>query len=71
MTNKIAFICTTHQSRKHRPNGFDLFNNYLESLYSNCEYPFKLFAFDNASEEDKFWKFVTRNVNYNEQCKLP
>ena len=53
MMNKIAFICTTHQSKKHRPNGFDLFNNYLESLYSNCEYPFKLFAFDNASE-DKF-----------------
>ena len=51
--DKIAFICTTHQSRKHRPNGFDLFNSYLESLYSSCKYPFKLFAFDNASEDIK------------------
>ena len=53
MTNKIAFICTTHQSKKHRPNGFNLFNNYLESIYLSCKYPFKLFAFDNTSE-DKF-----------------
>ncbi len=49
--NKIAFICTTHQSQKHRPNGFSLFNDYLESLYLNCEYEFKLFAFDNASQD--------------------
>jgi GT2 family glycosyltransferase len=49
--SKIAFICTTHQSQKHRPNGFDLFNNYLESLYLSCEYSFKLFAFDNSSED--------------------
>ena len=51
--NKVGFVCTTHQSKKHRPNGFDLFNDYLESLYINCKHPFKLFAFDNASE-DKF-----------------
>ena len=63
MTNKIAFICTTHQSKKHRPNGFDLFNNYLESLYLSCKYPFKLFAFDNASED----KFEIENPSSNLQ----
>ena len=48
---KVGFVCATHQSVKHRPNGFDLFNNYIQSLYTNCEYPFKLFAFDNASDD--------------------
>ena len=50
---KVAFVCALHQSKTHRPNGFELFNNYLESIFRSCEYPFKLFAFDNASD-DKF-----------------
>ena len=50
---KIAFVCALHQSKTHRPNGFELFNDYLVSIYTSCKYPFKLFAFDNASE-DKF-----------------
>ena len=50
---KIAFVCALHQSKTHRPNGFELFNDYLTSIYTSCEYPFKLFAFDNSSD-DKF-----------------
>ncbi|MBC8428467.1 hypothetical protein H8D04_01145 [bacterium] len=50
---KIAFVCAFHQSKIHRPNGFELFNEYIKSIYSSCNYPFKLFAFDNASD-DKF-----------------
>ena len=51
--SRVGFICTTHQSVKHRANGFQLFNDYLQSLYTCCEHPFNLYAFDNASE-DKF-----------------
>jgi len=51
--NKVGFVCTTHQSTKHRANGFDLFNDYLGSLYTCCKRSFNLYAFDNASE-DKF-----------------
>ena len=50
---KVAFVCALHQSKTHRPNGFELFNDYLTSIYTSCEYPFKLFAFDNSSD-DKF-----------------
>jgi len=50
---KIAFVCAIHQSKTHRLNGFELFNELLGSLYISCEYPFKIFAFDNASD-DKF-----------------
>lgn len=48
---KVGFICTTHQSAKHRVNGFELFNDYLQSLYTNCKHTFSLYAFDNASED--------------------
>lgn len=51
--NRVGFVCTIHQSVKHRSNGFDLFNNYLQSLYTCCERSFNLYVFDNASE-DKF-----------------
>ena len=51
--SKVGFVCTTHQSLMHRPNGFQLFNNYLQSLYNSCKHSFNLYAFDNASE-DKF-----------------
>ena len=54
---KVAFVVALHQSEKHRHNGFELFNSYLESIYKSCRYPFKVFAFDNASEE----KFVVEN----------
>ena len=50
---KVAFVVALHQSDEHRPNGFELFNNYLISIYESCEYPFKIFAFDNQSQ-DKF-----------------
>ena len=50
---KVAFVCAIHQSETHRPNGFELFNDYLVSIYTSCKYPFKLFAFDNESD-DKF-----------------
>jgi GT2 family glycosyltransferase len=50
---KVAFVCTIHQSETHRPNGFKLFNDYLVSIYTSCKYPFKLFVFDNESD-DKF-----------------
>ena len=50
---KVAFVVALHQSKTHRPNGFELFNDYLASVYSYCQYPFKLFAFDNSSD-DKF-----------------
>tara|TARA_Y100001963_G_C6787335_1_gene453568 strand:+ start:3916 stop:4620 length:705 start_codon:yes stop_codon:yes gene_type:complete len=50
---KVAFVCALHQSKAHRPQGFELFNNYLESIYRSCKYPFAVFAFDNAST-DKF-----------------
>ena len=50
---KVAFVCALHQSEIHRPNGFELFNNYLNSIYTSCKYPFKIFAFDNQSD-DKF-----------------
>mgnify|MGYP003136124129 FL=1 len=48
---KVAFVCALHQSKAHRPQGFELFNNYLESIYKSCKYPFTVFAFDNASTE--------------------
>ena len=50
---KVAFVVALHQSKTHRPNGFELFNDYLASVYSYCQYPFKIFAFDNESD-DKF-----------------
>ena len=50
---KVAFVVALHQSDIHRPNGFELFNSYLESVFTSCQYPFKIFAFDNASQ-DKF-----------------
>ena len=50
---KVAFVVALHQSKTHRLNGFELFNELLGSLYISCEYPFKIFAFDNASD-DKF-----------------
>jgi len=50
--SKVGFICTTHQSDKHRANGFALFNQYVESLYTNCKHPFNLYSFDNASEDE-------------------
>ena len=50
---KVAFVCALHQSKAHRPNGFELFNDYLRSIYTSCKYPFKIFAFDNTSD-DKF-----------------
>ena len=49
---KVAFVCALHQSETHRPNGFELFNDYLTSIYTSCKYPFKLFAFDNASDDE-------------------
>ena len=49
---KVAFVVALHQSKTHRPNGFELFNNYLTSIYTSCEYPFKLFAFDNSSDDN-------------------
>ena len=54
---KIAFVCALHESKAHRPNGFELFNNYLVSIYTSCKYPFKLFAFDNQSDH----KFEVEN----------
>lgn len=50
---KVAFVCALHQSKAHRPNGFELFNDYMTSIYTSCKYPFKIFAFDNQSD-DKF-----------------
>ena len=50
--SKVGFICTTHQSVKHRANGFALFNQYVESLYTNCKHAFNLYSFDNASEDE-------------------
>ena len=47
---KVAFVCALHQSKVHRPNGFELFNDYLASIYTSCKYPFKIFAFDNQSD---------------------
>ena len=47
---KVAFVCAMHQSKTHRPNGFELFNNYLASIYTSCKYPFKIFAFYNQSD---------------------
>ena len=62
--DKIAFICTTHQSNKHRPNGFHLFNQYVESLYNNCEYSFNLYAFDNASEDNVEVEYMPENFKF-------
>ena len=62
--DKIAFICTTHQSNKHRPNGFHLFNQYVESLYNNCEYSFNLYAFDNASEDNVEVDYMPENFKF-------
>ena len=56
---KVAFVCAIHQSEAHRPNGFELFNDYLESIYTSCKYPFKLFVFDNESDD----KFEVENFN--------
>jgi hypothetical protein len=47
---KIAFVCAVHESVEHRPTGFTMFNNYFKSLRESCKYPFKLFAYDNASK---------------------
>ena len=59
---KVAFVCALHQSKVHRPNGFELFNDYLASIYTSCKYPFKIFAFDNQSDV-KFEKaFCFTNV---------
>ena len=52
INNKIGFVCTIHQSDAHRPNGFELFNNFVESLYQSCEYPFMLYVFDNGSTDE-------------------
>ena len=38
---KVAFVVALHQSKTHRPNGFELFNDYLVSIYTSCKYPFK------------------------------
>jgi len=54
---KVAFVVALHQSKLHRPNGFELFNDYIGSVYDSCEYPFKVFAFDNQSDH----KFEVEN----------
>jgi len=48
---KVAFVVALHQSKTHRANGFQLFNSYIGSIYESCEYPFKVFAFDNQSDD--------------------
>ena len=62
---KVAFVVALHQSKLHRPNGFELFNDYIGSVYDSCEYPFKVFAFDNQSDH----KFEVENQpdNWKEQ----
>ena len=52
-SKKVGFVCTIHQSDAHRPNGFELFNDFVQSLFLSCEYPFILYVFDNGST-DKF-----------------
>jgi len=46
----IGFICVMHKS-KFRPNGFELINNFIKSLYEFCKKDFTLYLFDNGSDE--------------------
>ena len=66
---KVAFVCALHQSEIHRPNGFELFNNYLNSIYTSCKYPFKIFAFDNQSD-DKFEVELRNLINRFPESKI-
>lgn len=46
----IGFICIMHKS-KLRPNGFELINNFIKTLYEFCKKDFILYLFDNESDE--------------------
>ena len=48
---KIGIVCVMHKS-KNRPNGFELINDFIESLYKFCDKEFILYLFDNASTEE-------------------
>ena len=46
---KVGLVVAIHESEKHRPNGMYLFSQYIDAIFHSVDYPFKVYAFDNAS----------------------
>ncbi len=47
----IGITVAMHKSEK-RENGFELINDFIDSLYKYCKRKFMLYLFDNQSDED-------------------
>lgn len=53
---KVGFVTTMHVSKKYRPHGEKYINDYILSLFSYAQFPFKIYIIDNGS--DNKWNSV-------------
>jgi len=47
---KLGIVITMHYSKKNRPNGMELVNNCLSTLYEHLDYDFNVYIVDNQSD---------------------
>jgi hypothetical protein len=68
----IGFVLTCNQS-KTRPNGFYVVDRFLQSLHKYCDHEYKIYLFDNSSEEkfdlDKYKEFEIEYTYVEDQTK--
>jgi len=61
---KIGFSVTTHNSSEFRPEGFEYLDRYLESLFTYCRIPIKVFIVDNQSDETYNIPLRNKDISY-------